>query len=186
MSKFNLNFLLTILLLSADLSTTLGQAPSPLLTQPQDKLLAVLNSDAPQKEKADACRQLAVVGTGEAVAPLAALLQDEKLSHMARCALETIADPAASEVLRLALARLKGRPLIGVIGSIAVRREAKAVEALRELLSDTEADVAQATARALGSIGTSTAARALDTALDGASSGNRLALCEGLLRCAEV
>ena len=33
----------------------------------------MLKSDAPRKEKADACRELARVGTKEAVPPLAAL-----------------------------------------------------------------------------------------------------------------
>ncbi|MDI9443880.1 MAG: hypothetical protein QM844_06905, partial [Planctomycetota bacterium] len=63
------------------------------------QLIAVLQSDAGQKEKADACRELAHVGTRRAVPALAALLDDEKLSHMARYALEPIPDPAASAAL---------------------------------------------------------------------------------------
>ncbi|HPC62787.1 MAG TPA: hypothetical protein PKX23_19155, partial [Verrucomicrobiota bacterium] len=61
---------------------------------PQAALIATLQSDATQKEKADACRELARVGGREAVAPLAALLPDERLGHMARYALERIPDPA--------------------------------------------------------------------------------------------
>ena len=61
---------------------------------------------------------------------LAALLGDEKLAHMARYALEPIPDPAVDAALRDALGKLKGRPLVGVIGSIGVRRDAKAVERL--------------------------------------------------------
>ena len=50
----------------------------------EDQLLAILKSDAPLKEKADACQELARVGTRQAVPVLATLLADEQLSHMAR------------------------------------------------------------------------------------------------------
>jgi HEAT repeat protein len=164
----------------------LAQNPTPLLTESADKLVAVLQSQASQKEKADACRQLSVIGTKDAVPALVALLADDKLHHMARYALETIPDPGADAALRQALARLKGRPLAGVIGSLGVRHDAEAVAPLGNLLQDPDADVAQAAARALGRIGTGAAAKALDGALAGVSPGNRLALCEGLLRCAET
>src|SRR5689334_14093880 len=98
-----------------------AQQPTPLLTQPADRLIAVLKSDASRKEKVDACRQLAVIGTKEAVAALAALLANEQMNHMARYALETIPDPSVDEALRAALGQLQGRPLVGVIGSIGVR-----------------------------------------------------------------
>ena len=155
--------------------------------QDEPKLIAVLkNPDAPQKEKADACRQLAIIGTKDAVAPLAALLGDEKLSHMARYALEPIRDPAVDEALRAALGELKGMPLVGVIGSVGVRRDAQAVAALANMLQDPDAEVARAAARALGSIGTSEAAAALQGQLATASAVQRLNVCEGLLRCAKT
>ena len=44
----------------------------------------------------------------------------------------------------------------------------------------------QAAARALGNIGTPEAAKALEDVLPAASGGNQLAICEGLLRCAEA
>ncbi|MCX5675371.1 MAG: hypothetical protein NTX87_10235, partial [Planctomycetota bacterium] len=89
--------------------------------EPKDQpaLIAVLKSaDATQKEKADACRELAHVGTKDAIPALAALLADEKLSHMARYGLETIPDPAVDDVLRGMLGKVKGRLLAGMIGSL--------------------------------------------------------------------
>ena len=65
-------------------------APTPLVTQSADKLIQVLQADASRKEKADACRELAVVGNSKAVLVLVGLLANEELSHMARYALETI------------------------------------------------------------------------------------------------
>jgi len=176
MWNITLNFALAAAMLLAAAASGDGEA----------QLIAVLQSGATQKEKADACRELAHVGTKKAVPALAALLGDEKLSHMARYALEPILDPAADAALRDALSKVKGRPLLGVIGSLGVRRDAKAVDALAKLLADADADVAQAAARALGRIGTPDAAKAIDAALAGAPAANQVAFCEGLFRCAEA
>ena len=181
-----LNALLGTALLAAAASELSGQTVPSGGKEQVDKLIAVLKSDASHKEKADACRALAVVGTREAVPVLAALLADEKLSHMARYALEPIPDPSVDQALREASGRLRGRPLVGVIGSIGVRHDAKAVGALSRLLRDADPDVAQAAARALGSIGTAEAAKAIQDALPGSPAGNQLAFCEGLFRCAET
>jgi HEAT repeat protein len=176
--------ILLVLILVGGYVQTFGQTIPPAGSE--GKLIAVLKSaDASHKEKADACRQLAIIGTKDAVAPLAALLGDEKLSHMARYGLEPIPDAAVDEAFRDALGKLKGRPLVGVIGSIGVRRDTKAVQPLSRMLQDSDRDVAQAAARALGSIGNQFATRALQGALRNAPAANQLALCEGLLRCAE-
>ena len=184
MIKTHLNLLAALLIGGAVLCC--GQnAPRPNREQ-EAKLIAVLKSEATQKEKADACRELARIGSKEAVAPLAALLGDEKLSHMARYGLETIPDPAVDNALRAALETLKGRPLVGVIGSIGVRRDVMAVKPLAKFLADTDPDVAQAAARSLGKIGSVAAAKAIRTALSNTPAANQLAFCEGLFRCAEA
>jgi HEAT repeat protein len=181
-----LNLSLLAVLLAAGMSVALAQEPTPLLTQPADQLIAVIKSqDASQKDKIDACRQLAVIGTAQAVPALLALLPDEKLSHMARYALEPIPDASVDKGLRAALGSLKGRPLVGVIGSIGVRRDAEAVADLAKLLDHSDNEVAQAAARALGFIGTPAAAKVLRAALSNASEANQLAVFEGLFRCAE-
>ncbi|MBM3890756.1 MAG: hypothetical protein FJ388_16730, partial [Verrucomicrobia bacterium] len=178
-------FALIAALLFTVAAPSFGQAiPAPTKAE-VDKLIAVLKSDAPQFDKAEACRQLGVIGTKDAVPTLAALLGDEKMAHMARYALEPIPSPAVDDALRDALGKLKGRLLVGVIGSLGVRRDAKAVEPLSKLLKDSDADVAQAAARALGKIGTLAAANALKPAVATASAGNRVAFCEGLFRAAE-
>jgi HEAT repeat protein len=149
------------------------------------KLVAVLKSEASQKDKADACRELARLGSKDAIAPLVALLPDENLSHMARYGLETIADPAVDAAFREALPKLRGRPLLGVIGSLGVRQDARAVKLLTALLGDADPEVVQAAAKALGRIGTPAAATALGQALPAEPNANQLAVCEGLLRCAD-
>jgi HEAT repeat protein len=185
MSKYKISSVLIITLFLGIALQLCSQTVSAA-TEEVDKLIAVIKSDAPHKEKADACRRLAIVGTKEAIPPLAELLADEKLSHMARYALEPIPDPAVDKALRDALDKLKGGPLVGVIGSIGVRRDTMAVGLLTEKLQDSDSQVSQAAAKALGSIGTSDAAKALKSALPQASAGNQLAMCEGLFRCAEA
>ena len=74
------------------------------------------------------------------------------------------------------------------MSSIGVRRDAKAVPLLAKFLSDADAEAAGAAARALGSIGTAEAAKALQGALDSVAPENStmlLNLCEGILRAAE-
>lgn len=181
------NFILPILTAALVLA---GRAPTlcadAQATSPQVAALArVLQSGAPLKEKMDACRRLAVVGTRDSVPALAALLADEQLSHMARYALQGIPDPSVDAAFRDALASLQGRSLVGVIQSIGVRGDTRAVKALTRKLEDADPEVAQAAARALGTIGSPNAAKALQIALPKTSAANRLAVCEGLFRAAE-
>ncbi len=184
MSKSRTHLVLIVTLLLAYAVPMLAQTVAP--KSDEAKLIAVLKSaDASRKDKIDACRQLAIIGGKDSIAPLAALLGDEELSHNARYALEPNPDPAVDEALRDALGQVKGGPLVGVIGSIGVRRDAKAVGALAKLFDDSDPVVACAAARAMGKIGTIAAANALQEALPKASAGNRLDFCEGLFRCAE-
>lgn len=155
--------------------------------QDEGKLIAVLKSnDASHKDKVDACRQLAIIATKEAIPVLATLLSDEQFSHNARYALEPIPDAAVDVAFRAALGQLKGRPLVGVIGSVGVRRDARAVKSLAAFLSDSNPLVARAAARALGDIGNAPAAAALQQQVGSASAITKLHMCEGLLRCAEA
>ncbi|MEM9658888.1 MAG: HEAT repeat domain-containing protein, partial [Planctomycetota bacterium] len=169
-----------LLVLIASLTT----ATTVHASSQEAQLLEVLNSDATLREKSDACRQLARIATKESVPTLSALLKDDKLAHMARYALEPIPDPSVDQALRDALGQVSGRVKLGVIGSLGARRDAQAVDALAELLR--QEAVAQAAARALGNIGVLEAAEALEAALPGKSGAVQLAVCEGLLRCAEA
>lgn len=162
-----------------------AQEPTPLVTKSEADNLAVLKSSAELKAKLDACRELSVIGTKAAIPTLVEFLADEKLSHMARYALETMPDAAVSEALRAQLTQVKGRLLTGVIGSLGVRRDLQATPGLVSLLGSDDNLVVQAAARALGSLGTREAAEALYGAFNSGEEENFTALCEGLARCAE-
>lgn len=151
----------------------------------QRELIAVLESDAPPADKAITCKHLAVWGDKEAVPALAKLLPDEQLASWARIALEAIPGQEADTALREAAGRLEGRLLVGVINSISVRRDAKAVDVLVPRLKDGDAQVASAAGVALGSIGNAAAAKALEQSLPSAPEAVRSAIAEGLILCAE-
>ncbi len=186
MSKSRIHLILIVTLLLACAGQTLAQTVAAKSDEP--KLIAVLkDSAAPLKAKIDACRQLAIMGGKDSIAPLAALLGDEQLSHNARYALQMNPDPAVDEALRDALGKVKGRPLVGVIHTVGYRRDAKAVGTLGDsLVNSGNPMVAGAAARALGDIGNSEAAA---SPAAGAAAKSRPSasstVYEGLLRCAE-
>lgn len=160
---------------------------SPPRPEEVRQLIATLQApEAAQHAKAVACHRLAVIGTPEAVPALAALLTDEKLSHMARHALEPLAAPAAGVALREALGKVRGPLLVGVINSLGVRRDALALPALTPLLSDADEAVVAATAAALGRIGSPEAAERLQAAMKKAPVSLQPALADARLACAEA
>jgi HEAT repeat protein len=145
----------------------------------------VLQSDAGKGDKAITCKRLAIYGTEKSVPVVAPLLADKELASWARIALEAIPGPAADAALRNALGKVEGRLLVGVINSIAVRRDVGAVDTLVQKLDDENASVASAAAVALGHIGGEKAARALTKSLANAPAGVRSAAAQGCILCAE-
>jgi HEAT repeat protein len=162
------------------------RAESPAATPSQAALLDVLKSKASREQKAAACRQLAWIGDRDAVPVLSELLADEQLSHMARYALEQIADPSAADALREAAGKLKGKQLAGVLNSLGMRRDAKSIEMLSQHVKDSDADVAKAAAFALGKIGNSAAGQVIEQALPAAADAVKPALYDAALRCADA
>jgi hypothetical protein len=116
-------------------------------------------------QKAIACKKLSIVGGKEAVQPMAALLNHPQLSCYARFGLEPNPDPSVDDALRAALPKLKGRLQIGVITSIGVRKDAKALDILTKLIDDADPEVGGAAAASVGMIGGLAAAKSLEAAL---------------------
>jgi len=160
-------------------ATAFGQTAEEV----RGKALAVLRSNSTLEQKWAACRDLARVGDKDCVPVLARMLADEKLSHMARYALEPIPDKSVDESLRAVADKLNGKLLSGVINSIGARRDAAAVEGLAKHLGDSDADVVRVAAIALGRIGTETAGNALLASFKDAKGEAIAWISEGLLNC---
>jgi hypothetical protein len=138
----------------------------PIWKMEPAKLVAMLKDpDSTVFQKAIACKKLAFVGGKDAIRPMEALLTHPQLSCYARFGLEPNPDPAADDALRAALPKVNGRLKVGVITSIGVRKDAKALDALTKLIDDSDPEVAGAAAASIGMIGGMQAARALQAAL---------------------
>ncbi len=149
------------------------------------RLSAVLGEDVSHAAKDFACRKLSLVATAASVPALAKLLPDEKLSHMARYALERIPGDEATEAMREALGDTGGLVKVGIINSLGARRDKAGVEALSELLADSDQQIAAAAAAALGSIGTPEAAKALGEFLGSAPEALKSDAAHAYLLCAD-
>jgi len=151
----------------------------------EKRLAEVLKSDAPHAAKDFVCRQLSLIGGAPCVPALARLLADDKLSHMARYALERIPDEAAVQALRDALPKSDGLRKAGILHSLGTRRDVPSVAAIAPLLADQDAQIAAAAARALGAIGSVEAAKALGDFQPKAPEALRIAVADACLASAE-
>lgn len=131
------------------------------------------------------CRKLRVVGTSQSVEALAALLADEKTSHIARYALERMPGAKAIEAMRDALPKVGGKLRPGLIGSLGVRRDGTSIAAIAAFLGDSDKDVARAAAHALALIGTPAAADALSEFARTAPADMKVPVADARLLCAE-
>lgn len=131
------------------------------------------------------CRRLRIMGTTRSIDALAALLPDEKTSHIARYALERIQNDKALDALRDALSKVNGKLKPGIIGSLGVRRDTKSVKAISKYLGDSDASVARAAAHALALIGTPDAAKALTKFAKKTPAGMKMPVADACLICAE-
>jgi HEAT repeat protein len=175
--------LLTVLLASGTLS---AQTAGEIFKKSPSELVDLLGNDTVSAfDKAKACQRLAVVGDASAVPALQKLLGSLELNLYARTALEQIADPAADTALREAAGELEGRALVGVIDSIAKRRDEQAVELLASRLSDNQLEISIAAARALAEIGSDAAGQELQRAFRSGVSPRVYQLAEAYLRYAE-
>ncbi len=132
------------------------------------------------------CLQLRQIGTPAEVPVLARLLAQPETTEMARYALESIPGTASGAVLRDALATRKGKPLIGLINSVAARRDAAAVLALQRLSTSSDKHVAAAALWALGNIASESATAYLLQRAERTKDPVPQELAVPLLRCADA
>lgn len=137
----------------SDIETRIRIASPWELLEIEDGLIAILERPGdiiPAKQYA--CRILRRIATKRSIPALAALLDNEKLSHMARFALQNIARPEVDVAFRNALDNVSGNLRIGLISSIAERGDAKAIPKLAGLAEHDVAAVARAAISAMGRI----------------------------------
>ena len=128
----------------------------------ENRLIALLQGDATDLARDYACRQLVIVGSETSLPALAALLPNERMSYMARYALEGIGSPAAKKALRDMLENTNGRQKVGIVISLGRLTDTEAVPAIAALLEEENAELREACLVALGRIGDPAAATAIE------------------------
>ena len=133
-------------------------ADKPQKAQIEQHLITVLDDpSATFAGKQEACRMLWIIGSANSVPSLTKMLTDEKLSDIARYALERNVDPAAGKALRAALKTTSGRTQLGIINSVGDRGDTEAVASLKPFTTSADSHVSEAAIAALGKIGTDNA-----------------------------
>lgn len=128
------------------------------------------------------CEQLSLIGSSEEVPVLIKLLDDKDLNFPARFALERIPGKRISGILRDALKKSNGSMAVGLINSLAARRDADAVKLISGFVGGN--DTAAAAIDALGKIGGGDAVKILLKTDTGIAEGLATAMNEALLYCA--
>ncbi|MCL5097170.1 MAG: HEAT repeat domain-containing protein [Candidatus Omnitrophica bacterium] len=159
--------------------------PDPSARQAlEQRLVAMLDSDATLDCKRFVCRQLNVIGSVQSVPSLASQLNNPDLADMARYALEVIPGKEAEAALLEALPSAAGLCKIGIINSLGNRRVSSAVEPLAHLLAGPDKNTAVAAITALKKIRGPAVIRILQDDLSQATALRPL-LIDALLQCAE-
>ena len=130
------------------------------------------------------CKQLAYIGTRDEIPVLASLLTDDKVSHMARYALEQIPAQEVDLALMKALSQTTGALRIGVVNSLGNRKVAAASDELIALLNDPDRTMVEAAATSLAMIDSEKGARAVARRLASSKGGLRDNLANIYLRFA--
>ncbi|MBC8126162.1 MAG: HEAT repeat domain-containing protein [Gloeobacteraceae cyanobacterium ES-bin-144] len=129
---------------------------------------AIQSPDTPPEAKKYLLRNLARVGTSDAVAAITPMLDDTNpmLKDEARCALQSIPDPQALAALQGALGKATdSRSKSALIDALSVQKSSTSIPLLAPLVSEADQEVASAAMLALSRIGGSDAVAVLNKAL---------------------
>ena len=158
---------------------------TPEIKDIEKQLDEFLKSDATYAAKQFVCRELSEIGTDISVPVLSSMVTDENYSDMSRYALERISGTAVDDALRGALPKVQGNTKIGILNSIGVRGDRKAVGQLKEMISDSNQMVAVAAIAALGRIDDPAATDALVKARDKATGELKIKIDDACLQQAD-
>lgn len=141
------------LLAAEQLTLALGAANEAARKFLAAKYVALLDGPATADGKRFVCRQLGLIGTAAEVPALESLLTNEQFAFAARSALERIPGDESLAALRRAAEKAKGMAKAGLIQSLGVRGDQKAIPLLTSALKDPHRVVAAAVVVSLGQIG---------------------------------
>jgi len=148
-------------------------------------MLTFLKTDATFAGKQFVCKQLSIIGTEEAVPTLAPMLLKKETSDIARYALERIHGRRVDKALRDALPKTKGKVKVGIINTLGQRKDKRSVKIFGKLLYDSNKEIANAAASALGKIANARTSDVLAKAKDKTKGSIKLTVLDSYLMCAD-
>jgi HEAT repeat protein len=148
------------------------------------RLLKFIQSDTTKQGQEFGFRELSLIGTDTSVPVLAPMLTQRATAEMSRYAISRIPGPAADGALRNALGQTTGNTRIGLISTIGLRHDSKAVPAIAALAASSDPATAEAAFSALALIGDRPALDALRAARSNDSRSVRQHASEALAQCA--
>lgn len=151
----------------------------------EERLLAALKAQPSGVAIEYICSKLALIGSDSCIPALAELVSRSDSSTAARNALEKIPGNAASKALRGAVPKLDRAAKVGAIESLGVRRDAGSVALLAKCLKDPAPETAAASVAALGQIGSTKAAKALQDYWRACPKPLQPKAADAMLECAE-
>jgi len=149
------------------------------------QMIALLESNATVRAKQFVCHQLWIIATDASIPVLEKMLLGKETAEMACYALQTHPSKAATRILREALNRVDGRTTIRIINILGDKKDVACIDQLIDLLDSENADIAEAAALSLGTIGTEKGVKAIEKARATADGMRRAVLTRAWLRGAE-
>ena len=170
-----------------------AQINAELAESIEAQMIDFLRGDGTLAGKQQVCRILREHGTEQSSAALSELLSDPQTADMARFALQAIPGERVDRVLIEAIGKADKSEKIGLIGTVAARKQSSALETLAQLMKRDDQDVARAAIAAVGRIGTQKAVSLLSKAqgsisveLKEAVNAARLHVADGLLAAGDA
>ncbi len=151
----------------------------------QKLISALINKEATFAAKQFICRQLRLIGSDVSVPVLSKMLIDDETSDIARYALEPIEGALVDQTLLDAIDKTSGKTKAGIINTIGVRADVKAVSKLSDFVNDSDKMIASAAITALGNIGSDKAADVLAKAVKKVDAGLLDQTMDAYLKCAD-
>jgi hypothetical protein len=163
----------------------LSISQSALRAQVETGLIKLLAPEATVEARRFACKQLAIIGTADALPALAGLLSKPETAGFACLALTTYPPGRADETLRAALDSAQGLARIQIINTLGDRQDANSVPLFVAAAWGADRALAEAGIAALGKVGNTEARQAIASLRQGAAPALQRVVLEATLRCAD-
>ncbi len=146
-------------------------------------MIKLLNTKAAGEAKLLICKSLATIGSEVSIPSLEKLVTDPATSNMALIALTTIQANELDSTLIHMLSAVNDEVKMGIINTLALRKNLSAVDAIREFVKSENETLSYSAIQALGNIGGNEATQQLYNEFSLSEGDNKWRIGESLIKC---